>query len=95
MRERFEREAENLKSAYAATLWAMEKRFKETNESVSEQMRTLRRDIEHEFGLFTKMVSSFLGPVLLWTSKREERRLANGQTYEPPTIIERRNWVEA
>jgi radical SAM superfamily enzyme YgiQ (UPF0313 family) len=95
VRERFQREAESLKSAYAATLWAMEKRFKETNANVSEQMRTLRRDIEHEFGMFSKMVSSFLGPVLLWTSKREEKRLAKGQTYEPPTIIERRNWVEA
>jgi hypothetical protein len=95
VRERFQREAQSLKSAYAATLWAMERRFKETNESVSQQMRTLRRDIEHEFGVFSKMVSSLLGPVLLWTSKREEKRLANGQTYEPPTIIERRNWVEA
>jgi radical SAM superfamily enzyme YgiQ (UPF0313 family) len=95
VRERFQSEAESLKSAYAATLWAMEKRFKETNESVSEQMHTLRRDIEREFGLFSKLVSSLLGPVLLWTSKREEKRLANGQTYEPPTIIERRNWVEA
>ncbi len=95
VRQRFEYEAKSLKSAYAATLWAMERRFKETNESVSEQMHTLRRDIEREFGVFSKMVSSLLGPVLLWTSKREEKRLAGGQTYEPPTIIERRNWVEA
>jgi hypothetical protein len=95
VRQRFQYEAQSLKNAYAATLWAMEKRFKETNESVSEQMHTLRRDIEREFGVFSKMVSSFLGPVLLWTSRREEKRLAEGQTYEPPTIIERRNWVEA
>jgi radical SAM superfamily enzyme YgiQ (UPF0313 family) len=95
VRQRFQYEAQSLKSAYAATLWAMEKRFKVTNEGLSEQMRTLRRDIEHEFGLVSKMVSSLLGPVLLWTSKREEKRLAKGQTYEPPTIIERRNWVEA
>jgi hypothetical protein len=36
-----------------------------------------------------------LGPVLLWTTRREERRLARGKTYEPPTILERSNWVEA
>jgi hypothetical protein len=30
--------------------------------------------------------------VLLWNVRREERRLAKGQTYEPRTIIERRNW---
>jgi len=95
VRERFQREAESLKGAYAATLWAMEKRFREKNESVSAQIRSLRHDIEHVFGLLTKMVSSLVGPVLVWTSKREEKRLAAGKTYEPPTIIERRHWVEA
>jgi hypothetical protein len=30
---------------------------------------------------------------LLCTARREERRLAAGKTYEPPTIIERRNWT--
>jgi len=95
VRERFQREAESLRGAYAATLWAMEKRFREKNESVSAQIRSLRHDIEHEFGLLTKMVSSLVGPVLVWTSKREEKRLAAGKTYEPPTIIERRHWVEA
>jgi len=95
VRERFQREAESLKGAYAATLWAMDKRFRETNENLSQQMRALRRDIEREFGAFSKLVASLIGPILLWTSKREEKRLAQGKTYEPPTIIERRNWVEA
>jgi uncharacterized Tic20 family protein len=36
-----------------------------------------------------------LGPVLLWTTRREERRLARGKTYEPAMILERSNWVEA
>jgi hypothetical protein len=31
--------------------------------------------------------------VLLWSTRREERRLAEGATYEPRTIIERRNWT--
>jgi hypothetical protein len=34
-----------------------------------------------------------LGPLLLATAKREERRLANGITYEPKAIIERTNWA--
>jgi len=33
-----------------------------------------------------------LGPVLWWTSLREEKRLAQGHSYEPATIIDRRNW---
>jgi hypothetical protein len=36
---------------------------------------------------------SVLGPYLTWTAGREGRRLAEGMTYEPPTIIERRNWT--
>jgi hypothetical protein len=43
--------------------------------------------------MLTRMVRRVVGPVLLWTSKREDRRLANGVTYEPETFVERRNWI--
>jgi hypothetical protein len=33
--------------------------------------------------------------VMLWASRREQRRLARGVTYEPDTVVERRNWVPA
>jgi hypothetical protein len=45
--------------------------------------------------MMSKLAANFMGPVLAWTSKREERRLAAGMTYEPPTFLERRNWGEA
>ena len=93
--ERFRFEARSLRNAYTGVLWAMEKRFKDTNENVSQQIRTLRQDVEREFGSMSKAFSKLLGPVLLWTSRREEKRLAAGKTYEPPTIIERTHWVEA
>jgi hypothetical protein len=32
---------------------------------------------------------------MLWASRREQRRQARGVTYEPDTVIERRNWVSA
>jgi hypothetical protein len=35
-----------------------------------------------------------LGPILVWTSQREDRRMANGVTYEPQTFVERHNWLE-
>jgi len=41
------------------------------------------------------VVARTLGPVLLWSVRREERRLAAGHTYEPRTIVERRNWISA
>jgi len=95
IRERFEWEARQLKNAYCAALWAMERQLRETNEAVSEKIQALRREIEAEFGIFTRAAARLLGPVLLWASRREEKRLARGKTYEPRTIIERSNWASA
>jgi hypothetical protein len=95
VRERFRWEARQLRLAYNASLWAMEKRLKHANHGVSEQIHKLRKEVEKEFGLAARSASAFLGPVLWWTSKREDKQLARGKTYEPQTFIERRNWVEA
>jgi len=92
VRRRFEREAKRIKSAYAALLWAMEKKLRSTNRTVSDKILLLRKDIEREFGPVASLVSSVLGPLFLLTANREERRLAKGVKYEPPTIIERHNW---
>jgi hypothetical protein len=73
----------------------MERRLKNTNPAVAAHIRTLRRDIGREFGLFSRLACHLLGPFLLWTTRREERRLARGVTYEPEPIIERRNWPTA
>jgi len=95
VQRRFDSEVKQLKNASSAFLWAMERRLKETNEAVSRKIRELRRDIEAEFGLLSRLAGGLAGPVLLWSSRREEKRLAAGKTYEPRTIIERRNWAEA
>jgi hypothetical protein len=92
VRERFRRDAEKLQTAYNAALWAMEREFAKVNREVSGQIRGLRKEIESEFGGVARVVSRVAGPVLWWTTRREERRLAEGKTYEPPTIVERRNW---
>ncbi len=95
IRERFEREMKKLRSAYSAALWVMEKEFKKVNRSVSERIHQLRREVEKEFPVVARLTAASLGPFLWWTTRREERRLAKGRTYEPPTFIERRNWVAA
>jgi radical SAM superfamily enzyme YgiQ (UPF0313 family) len=94
VRERFAREAEKLRTAYNAALWAMERQFRDVNRSVSEEIRGLRLEVEREFGTAARVASRLGGPLLLWTSRREERRLAAGRTYEPPTFLERSNWAE-
>ncbi|MGA8735399.1 MAG: cobalamin-dependent protein [Terriglobales bacterium] len=93
VRQRFAREMKKLSSAYNAALWVMEREFKKVNRSVSEQIHKLRREVEKEFPVIARLSAASLGPILLWSARREENRLAAGGTYEPPTMIDRRNWV--
>ena len=95
VRERFAREVKKLSSAYNAALWVMEKEFKKINREVSERIHKLRREVEKEFPVVARLTAAALGPILLWSTRREEHRLARGRTYEPPTFIERRNWIAA
>ena len=91
VRRRIANEAAKLHTTYNAALWAMEKRLRKTNAVVAGRIRELRREIEHEFGAATRLVRAVTGPILLWTSRREDRQLARGKTYEPPTFVDRRN----
>jgi len=59
---------------------------------MSQQIRALRKEIGSEFGVVSRVIAALLGPILLWTSRREQRRLAEGKTYEPRMFIEQRNW---
>jgi radical SAM superfamily enzyme YgiQ (UPF0313 family) len=95
VRERFHRESAVLRHAYSGALWAMEHRLRSANRSVASRIRALRKELEQEFGFAAAAASRVLGPVLWWTSLMEDRRLARGNRHEPPTIIDRRNWVEA
>jgi len=95
VRARFASEMHRLNGIYSSALWAMEHQFRKVDGKVSEQIRVLRQEFKRESGIVSRMMPAVLGPVLLWTTRREEKRLASGRTYEPPTILERRNWVEA
>jgi radical SAM superfamily enzyme YgiQ (UPF0313 family) len=92
VRARYEWEARALRDGYAAALWAMEKHLHHTNPAAAQKVRTVRKGIAREFGLVSSLVSHTVGPLLLWSARREERRLAAGETYEPETIVQRRNW---
>lgn len=95
IRQRFAKEARSLKTTHGGMLWAMERQLKKTNKAVSQEIHALRQEIREEFGALSRLAAGLIGPVLLWTVRREEKRLQRGQTYEPQTIIERRNWVLA
>ncbi len=95
VRERFAGEMQRLSGVYSSALWAMERQFRKVDRNVSGQIHALRGEFKQESGVMARMLPAVLGPVLLWTTRREEKRLARGKTYEPPTILERSNWVEA
>ena len=95
VRDRFEGEMRRLSGIYGSALWAMERQFRKVNRPGSEQIRALRREFNKEMGILSRIMPVILGPVFLWTTRREEQRLRRGTTYEPPTILERTNWVSA
>jgi hypothetical protein len=94
VRTRFAREMGRLSGVYSSALWAMERQFRKGDGNVSERIRALRPEFRQESG-FMGGCSRRARPVLLWTTRRAERRLARGKTYEPRTILERSNWVGA
>jgi radical SAM superfamily enzyme YgiQ (UPF0313 family) len=93
VRQRIHREARVLRHAYAASLWAMERRLRDTNAAVADRVRALRQELEREFGIVAALASRLLGPLLSWTSAREERRYARGKSYNPGVIVGRKNWA--
>jgi radical SAM superfamily enzyme YgiQ (UPF0313 family) len=92
IRQRFGRDVRQLKTAYSAALWAMEHRLRSTNQAISAKINALRREVETECGASARWAARIFGPLLVWTIKREEKRLARGRTHEPRTFRDRANW---
>jgi radical SAM superfamily enzyme YgiQ (UPF0313 family) len=93
VRERFHREARELQRAYPAMLWAMEKFLRRSNPRNARRIQSLRREIQQEFGALARCSAWLAGPWLLLTSKREALRLTKGFVHEPPTFVQRKNWI--
>jgi radical SAM superfamily enzyme YgiQ (UPF0313 family) len=93
VKARMEIEVRELRSGHGAALWAMEKYLRASNQAVSDRIRELRLEIERELGGLSWIVDNLVGPVLLWSSRREARRFPAGRRLEPRTFIDRRNWA--
>jgi len=93
VRERVSRAAQQLRGGYAAALWAMERYMKPMNHGLSDRIGELRKQIGTEFGTVPRVLGPTLGRLLLWTSRREERRVASSRSPEPRTFVERTNWA--
>ncbi len=88
-------EAKQLRTSYGAALWAMEKYLRDTNRQVSERIRELRKEVERELGVVSRLVNHVAGPVALWASRRDHRRFPEGRRLEPRMFVDRRNWGTA
>jgi hypothetical protein len=52
-------------------------------------MDELLQDIYATFGLVTRMITPLIGRFAYWSLRKEEARLAGGQTYEPACAYEK------
>jgi hypothetical protein len=91
VRARVAADAAKLKYGYGAALWAMEKYLKTPNRRVAERIAALRHDIEREFGAVSRAIDHLVGPVLLWSARREAAAYPAGRPLEPRTFVDRRN----
>lgn len=93
VRTRFAAEAQKLRHGHGAALWAMEKYLRRSNRLVSDRISDLRRQIERELGGFSRVVNHVVGPVLLWSARRDATAYPTGRPLEPRTFVDRRNWA--
>jgi radical SAM superfamily enzyme YgiQ (UPF0313 family) len=88
VRERFAWEARELGTAFAATV-AGARLYYRRNPAMFAKMSALLEELKQEFGWKARVFAALGGPYVLWKLRREEKRLAAGWTYEPPTFYER------
>jgi radical SAM superfamily enzyme YgiQ (UPF0313 family) len=88
IRDRFAWEVKPLRTTYAAAVWAMKKRFR-TNKRMAAKMNSLLQEIYETFGWKTRIIAPLAGRYVYAVLKKEERRLANGWTYEPDCFYEK------
>ncbi|MBI4471942.1 MAG: radical SAM protein [Acidobacteria bacterium] len=89
IRRRFACYRHELQYGYNLLLAGMERYLKHLDRAMSDRIRSLRKEIQSEFGWTSRSSAAVLGPLLKWAVRWEERRLARGWTYEPDPIIER------
>jgi hypothetical protein len=95
VRARVARDGRSLANGHGAALWAMEAYLADQNPPVAERIRALRREMDREGSVFSRLVSRVAGRVLLWSARREARLFPRGRPLEPPTFVDRRNWQTA
>ncbi len=87
IRRRFDLEANGMATTFSAVI-AGTRSYYRSNKAMHARMTGLLRDVNHEFGWRSRLSALLGGPYVACKIRREERRLAGGWTYEPPTFYE-------
>jgi radical SAM superfamily enzyme YgiQ (UPF0313 family) len=88
IRQRYRREAKPMRSTYVGAVWAMRRWF-ERDKPMAARLDALLTDLYRASGIAARIVAPLVGRYLSHMMKREERRLADGWTYEPQTFYEK------
>jgi hypothetical protein len=87
IRRRFAWEVEGMATAWSAVVGAV-KRYYRKDPALYAKMSGLLEEMNREFGWRSRLSAALGGPYVLWKIRQEERRLAQGWTYEPPTFYD-------
>lgn len=87
IRARFAHEASNLPVRYAGVLWATRRQFRDNPQYVAE-INELLGELFGEFGWRSRLAAPIAGRYLYYKLQQQQKMLAAGWTYEPPTFYE-------
>jgi hypothetical protein len=87
VRRRVRQECRRLPTAYAGALWAAQ-RWLEGDPVLAARIGAVRGALDREFGWKSRLCGPVIGRFVLAAMRREDRRLRQGRTYEPPTFYE-------
>lgn len=87
VRDRLAWEAAPLRATYAGAVWAM-KKYYHLNPQLQEKAGRLLADIYETFGWKTRLLAPLFGRYVHSRLKKEEERLAAGNSYEPRSFCE-------
>ncbi|MCC6572263.1 MAG: cobalamin-dependent protein [Planctomycetes bacterium] len=95
VRARFKWEVTGLPTAHMAVVAGAARYYRRRDPPMYRKIESLRRDLIAEFGLKAWLVSAIGGRYVSFALKREIKRLAAGETLEPPTFYERNYELDA
>lgn len=88
IRNRYLTDVKPLRSMYAGAVWAMKKWYRH-DKTMHRQLSELLQDIYTTLGLQPRLVAPVAGRYIFRAMKKEQKRLADGWTFEPVTFFEK------